>query len=82
MKAVIFFLVLAATAGTALGQEKQRHDGKPHMKQEDRQRMREDMREVNRDRSAGRAERPRQMTPQEREKLRQDIRDANQQMRR
>jgi hypothetical protein len=54
------------------------------MRHDDRQRMREDMNQVYRDRDRGpRPERPpRQMSPQEREKLRQDIRDANRQMKR
>jgi hypothetical protein len=47
------------------------------MSQEDRQRMREDMRDAYRDRR-GRPEREqREMSPQQRDKLRQDIEDAN-----
>jgi transposase len=51
--------------------------------------MREDMREVYRERGAARAapsgarpERPRQLSPQEREKLRQDVQNANRDLRR
>ena len=52
------------------------------MRQEDRQRMREDMNQVYRDRGS-RPERPaRPMSPQEREKLRKDVQDANKQMKR
>lgn len=79
MNTAIFFLMLVVLAGSAHGQEKKKHDGKPQMKQEDRQRMREDMQEVNR---GQRPERQRQMTSGEREKLRQDIRDANREMKR
>jgi hypothetical protein len=54
------------------------------MRQEDRQRMREDMNQVYRER--GRDARPerqgRPMSQQERDKLRQDVRDANKQMKR
>ena len=82
MKGALCFLLLAVVAGTALGQDKKKHEAKPQMKQEDRKRMGEDMREVNRDKSGSRLERMRQMTPQEREKLRQDIRDANKNLRR
>src|SRR5260221_12138902 len=64
-----------------------RHEGgaRQQMKQEERQRMRDDMRSVNRDQKAadrqGRQQQ-RPMTPQEREKLRQDIQDANRQLKR
>ena len=53
------------------------------MSKDERQRMREDMRDVYRDRN--RQERPqqqRQMSPQEREKLRRDIQDANRDLKR
>ena len=53
------------------------------MKQEDRQRIHEDVRDAYRDRQArpDRPDRPRQMSPEEREKLRRDIDDANRQLR-
>ena len=69
----------ALSAGAALAQAPWKGEGRPPMKQEDRQRMREDMQEVNRGKQP---ERQRQMTSQEREKLRQDIRDANREMKR
>jgi hypothetical protein len=52
------------------------------MSKDERQRMRDDMREVFRDRN--RQDRPpaRQLSPQEREKLRRDIQDANRDLRR
>ena len=83
MKTFVFLLALTLT-GVASAQGK-RHEGKPQqMRQEDRQRMREDMNQVQRDRDRGaRPERPaRPMSAQEREKLRQDVRDANKQMKR
>jgi hypothetical protein len=56
------------------------------MRQEDRQRLREDMNQVYRDRDRGRDARPerqgRPMSPEEREKLRRDVQDANRQMKR
>ena len=81
VKTLVFFLALTLT-GVASAQGR-RHDGKQQqMRQEDRQRMREDMNQVYRDRNA-RPERPaRPMSPQEREKLRQDVQDANKQMKR
>ena len=52
------------------------------MSREERQRMREDMRNVYRDRGARPAEKQRQMSPEEREKLRRDLQDANRDLRR
>ena len=52
------------------------------MRQEDRQRMREDMNQVYRDRNARPERSARPMSPQEREKLRKDVQDANKQMKR
>ena len=86
MRAFVLGLLFSVFAGHALAQapkkpeaRSQKVEGRPLMKQEDRQRMREDMREVNR---GQRPEQQRQRTPQEREKLRQDIQDANQHLRR
>ena len=77
----LLFLTVLTASGPALAQGK-RNEGKPQMREEERQRMREDMNQVYRDRQA-RPERPaRPMSPQEREKLRQDVRDANKQLKR
>ena len=85
MKTLIFLLALTLS-GVASAQQGRRHEGRPQqMRQEDRQRMRDDMNQVSRDRGrdANRPERQgRPMSPQEREKLRQDIRDANKQLKR
>ena len=73
-----------ATAGAA-AQSAKRNEGKlkaQNMSREERQRMREDMRNVYRDRGARPAEKQRQMSPEEREKLRRDIQDANRDLRR
>jgi Flp pilus assembly protein TadB len=80
---VFLFLVAFAISGVASAQQgKQRQEGKQQMRHEDRQRLREDMNQVYRDRGA-RPERPqRPMSPQEREKLRQDVRDADKQLKR
>lgn len=75
-------LALALAAGAAFAQPAWKRDGgQRQMKEEDRQRMREDMRDLYRDRRA-RPERARQMTPEERDKLRRDIENANRELRR
>jgi len=86
MKAVLLALLVVLGAGDALAQQgRKQHDGKPsrqqNMSREERERMREDMREVNRERQ-GRPEKGRPMSAEDREKLRQDIRDANKNLRR
>ena len=78
-------LILMSTAATdpALAQREQKGPpGKQQgMSKDERQRMREDMRDVYRDRN--RQDRPRQqLSPQEREKLRRDIQDANRDLKR
>jgi hypothetical protein len=82
MKTLVLLIALTS-CGFASAQQGRRQDGRPQqMRQEDRQRMREDMNQVYRDRNA-RPERPaRPMSPQEREKLRKDVQDANKQMKR
>ncbi len=76
---VLVFLLAFTLSGFAAGQ--QGKGGKQQMRQEDRQRMREDMRQVYKDKS-GRPDRQRPMTPEEREKLRRDIQDANRNLKR
>lgn len=75
----VYLLINALTlvAADAAAQGKRQEGARPQqMKQEERQRMREDMRDVNR--SPGRPERQqRSMTPEQREKLRRDVQDAN-----
>ena len=84
-------LVLAALLVPASDAAAQRDDGRhrqgqgPAMSSDQRQRMREDMREVYRERSSergARPERPRSLSPQEREKLREDVRNANKALKR
>jgi hypothetical protein len=86
MKAVLLVLLVVFAAGDALAQQgRKQHDGKlsrqQSMSREERERMREDMREVNRERQ-GRPDKGRPMSAEEREKLREDIRDANKNLRR
>jgi hypothetical protein len=82
MKVFIFLVALVISGVASAQQGKQRQEGKQQMRHEDRQRLREDMNQVYRDRGA-RPERPqRPMSPQEREKLRQDVRDADRQLKR
>jgi hypothetical protein len=81
---MLFIVYLASNAlalmpADAAAQGKRQDGARPQqMKQEERQRMRDDMHDVNRDRGQARQDRQqRPMTPQEREKLRRDIQDAN-----
>jgi hypothetical protein len=86
MKAVVLALAVVFAAGTAFAQRDRRDERHPGaaMSKDQRQRMREDMREVYRERGVerGRPERPRQLSPEEREKLRRDVQDANKDLRR
>ena len=82
VRIIALLLALAMTAGAALAQPASKRDSRQRvMKQEERERMREDMRDVYRDRRE-RPERDRQMTPEERDKLRRDIENANRELRR
>jgi hypothetical protein len=83
-----FLLIIALTLGTAPAFA-QRDPGfkggaagkNQGMSRDERQRMRNDMQDVNRDRN--RQDRPqRQLSPQEREQLRRDIQDANRNLKR
>ena len=85
---LVLVLVVGLDAGSAFAQ-RDRPDGKARpgqgMSKDERQRMREDMRDVYRDRGGdrnARPERPRQMSPEDREKLRRDIQDANKNIKR
>lgn len=82
--AILLSLIIAATPAFAQrGERDARGGGKAQgMSKDERQRMRDDMRDLYRDRN--RQDRPpqRQLSPQEREKLRRDIQDANKDMRR
>jgi len=86
MRTWVFLIALTLATGPALAQRSDREQKGPPGKQQgmskdERQRMREDMRDVYRDRN--RQERPRQqLSPQEREKLRRDIQDANRDLKR
>ncbi len=83
---LLAFLVASVPAMAQRGERELRDFGGKHagMSKDERQRMREDMRDVYRDRNnrARPPERPPQMSPQEREKLRRDIQDANRDLRR
>ncbi len=85
VRIIALLLALALTAGSALAQPAWKRDGRQRqMKQEERERMRDDMRDVYRDRRE-RPERPdrgRQMTQEEPDKLRRDIENANRELRR
>ena len=86
MKRWAFLLALTLAAAPAFAQRGEREQkgfpGKNQgMSKDERQRMREDMRNVYQDRN--RQDRPRQqLSPQEREKLRRDIQDANRDLKR
>ena len=77
--------MLSLAAGMAAAQSGKRNEGKfkaQNMSREERQRMREDMRDVYRDRGGRPSGKQRQMSPEEREKLRRDLQDANRDLRR
>jgi hypothetical protein len=87
MRILALVLALALSAGPALAQQGRKDDrrqqpqkGQGQMKQEERERMRNDMKDAYRERP-GQPDRPRQMSPEERNKLRRDIEDANRQLR-
>lgn len=90
MKARLLLLAFLVAAAPAMAQRGDREPPRDFggknagMSKDERQRMREDMRDVYRDRNnrARPPERPPQMSPQEREKLRRDIQDANRDLRR
>jgi len=82
MMRVAFSLVLALAAGPAMAQGK-KHDGRGQMSQDERERMREDMRDAYRERQERpQKARPQQMSPEQRDKLRRDIQDANKDLKR
>ena len=83
MKGPALLLILTLASGSAFAQRERPDAKRPGqgMSKDERQRMREDMRDVYRDRTA-RPEKPRQMSPEERDKLRRDIQDANKNLKR
>ena len=80
MKTLVF-LVALTLSGVADAQQGRRPEGRPQqMRQEDRQRMRDDINQFNRDRAARPERQARPMSPEQRDKLRRDVQDANRQM--
>ena len=80
-----FVLVFLLAIGTAAAQPGKKQDGgrDRQMSREERQRMREDVRDAYRDRARQeRPQRSQQMTQEERVKLRRDIEDANRNLKR
>ncbi|HEY8250689.1 MAG TPA: hypothetical protein VIG70_08785 [Burkholderiales bacterium] len=79
-------LILALSAVDGSAQSGKRHDGgrDRQMSQEERQRMREDVRDAYRERQdrPQQKARPQQMSPEERGRLRRDIEDANRDLKR
>ena len=81
MRSLVLVLALILGAGPSFAQQRDSKGfvapGKNQgMSRDERERMRNDMQDVYRDR--GRQDRPqRQLSPQEREQLRRDINDAN-----
>ena len=78
MKLLALVLALLIPLQDALAQQGQKKQ--QQMSPDQRQRLRQDLREVYKDRN--RQERPRQMTPREREQLRRDVDEANRRMKR
>ena len=83
MRLLLVLLVnVVLGTGMAAAQPGKRHEGKERqMSQEERQRMREDMRDAYRSRSE-RPQKMRQLSPEERGRLRRDIEDANKNLKR
>ena len=81
--ALLLALTVASPAFAQRGERDQRPSpGKNQgMSKDQRQQMREDLRNFNQDRNR-QDRQQRQMSPQEREKLRRDIQDANKSLRR
>ena len=84
-RCIALLLALTVAAGPSFAQQRDgraagqgRNQG---MSKDERQRMRDDMHEVNRDRNRQDRPQQRQLSPQEREKLRRDIQDANKNLR-
>ena len=78
-------MVLALAAVSTHAQQGRRQDGgrERQMSQEDRQRMRDDVREAYRQRQdRPQKTRQQQMSPEERGRLRRDIEDANRELKR
>lgn len=89
MRFLLAIVLTAAAAGAAVEASaqpfKHRQEGGRQMSQEERERMREDMRDAYRkrqDRPDQQQQKARQMSPEERGKLRRDIEDANKNLRR
>ena len=87
MKGLLLILALTLGMAPAFAQQREGKGGNAvpgknqGMSRDERQRLRNDMQDVNRDRN--RQERPqRQLSPQEREQLRRDIQDANRNLKR
>jgi len=82
----LFALFLAVSAAGAVAEQGRRpdrpQDGR-QMSREERQRMRDDVRDAYRnDRQDRQQQKARQMSPEERGQLRRDIEDANRQIKR
>ena len=85
----LFALFLAVSAASAVADQGRRgaerqQDGR-QMSREERQRMRDDVRDAyrnDRDRQDRQQQKTRQMSPEERGQLRRDIEDANKQIKR
>ena len=82
--ALILALMLATPAAFAQQRDSKGVPGKNQgMSRDERQRMRNDMQDVYRDRNRqDRPQQQRQLSPQEREQLRRDIQDANRNLKR
>jgi hypothetical protein len=89
----LFALILAVSAASAVAEQGRRpdrqQDGRQQdgrqMSREERQRMRDDVRDAYRNDRQDRQQQPqktRQMSPEERGQLRRDIEDANREMKR
>ena len=79
MKLGAFFVAVLLAASPAMAQRADKGGKNQGMSKAERQKMREDMRDIYQDKGGQRqAQQPRQMSPEQREGLRRDMRDANQ----
>ena len=84
MMRILAAFILAVASATAPAQPARKQEGR-QMSQEDRERMRQDVREAYRqrqERPGQQQQKARQMSPEERGKLRRDIEAANKDLKR
>jgi len=77
MKRYAFVLAVLMAASPAMAQRADKGGKNQGMSKAERQKMREDMRDVYHDKGQRQAQQQRQLSPEQREGLRRDMQDAN-----